>query len=74
MPPALPWKSFAPPESDKQYTATEMGQTKFVWRKAKGSSVPPDWGAVKERVGERQTRRVTVGSVPRSLDIPPYLP
>jgi hypothetical protein len=29
--PALPWKSFASPESDKEYTATEMGQTKFVW-------------------------------------------
>ncbi len=43
MPPALPWKSFAPPESDKEYTATEMGQTKFVWRQAQGSSVPPDW-------------------------------
>ncbi len=55
MPPALPRKSFAPPESDKEYTATEMGQTKFVWRQAQGSSVPPDWGAAKERVRERQT-------------------
>jgi uncharacterized protein DUF3291 len=129
--PALPWKSFASPESDREYTAMvsflplnkfralpkfirytfqiqrqlagsegligyslyanvagkeywtlsvwedaealrrfvhrtphgeimrdllpDMGQTKFVRWKAKGSSVPPDWGAAKERVRERQT-------------------
>jgi hypothetical protein len=32
----------------------EMGQTEFVQWKAKGSSVPPDWGAAKERVRARQ--------------------
>jgi hypothetical protein len=129
--PALPWKAFAPPESDREYTALvsylplnkfrallkflrytrqiqhqlagsegligysmdanvvgkefwtlsvwedaealrrfvhrtphdevmrdllpDMEQTEFVRWKAKGSSVPPDWGAAKERVRERQT-------------------
>ena len=33
----------------------EMGQTEFVQWKAKGASVPPDWGAAKERVRELQT-------------------
>jgi hypothetical protein len=131
MPPALPWKSFASPETDKEYTAMasflpldefravpkfvrytrqiqrqlagsegligystdanvvgkefwtssvwedaqalrrfvhrtphdeimgdllpEMGQTEFVQWKAKGASVPPDWGSAKERVRELQT-------------------
>ena len=129
--PALPWKSFASPESDREYTAMvsflplnkfralprfmlytrqiqrqlaesegligysmdanvvgkkvwtlsvwedaealrrfvhrtphdeimrdllpDIGRTEFVRWKAKGSSVPPDWGAAKERVRERQT-------------------
>lgn len=128
--PALPWKSFASPESDREYTALvsylplnkfralpkfmrytrqiqrqlaaseglvgysmdanvvgkefwtlsvwedaealrrfvrhtphdkvmkdllpDMGQTEFVRWKAKGSSVPLDWGAAKERIRERQ--------------------
>jgi heme-degrading monooxygenase HmoA len=33
----------------------DMGRTEFVRWKASGSSVPPDWGAAKERVLERQT-------------------
>jgi hypothetical protein len=32
----------------------DMGRTEFVRWKAKGSSVPPDWGAAKRRVRERQ--------------------
>jgi quinol monooxygenase YgiN len=129
--PALPWKSFASPESDREYTALvsylplnkfravpkflrytrqiqrqlaaseglvgysmdanvvgkefwtlsvwedaealrrfvqntphdkvmedllpDMAQTEFVRWEAKGSSVPPDWGAAKERIRGRQT-------------------
>ena len=129
--PALPWKAFAAPESDKEYTALvsflplnkfgalprfvrytfqtrrqlavsegligysmdanilgkefwtlsvwedaqalrrfvhrtpheeimrdllpDMGQTEFVRWQAKGSSIPLDWGAAKERVRERRT-------------------
>ena len=33
----------------------DMGKTEFVRWKASGSSIPPDWGAAKERVRERQT-------------------
>ena len=33
----------------------DMGQTEFVRWQAKGSSVPPNWVAAKERVRERQT-------------------
>lgn len=33
----------------------DMGQTEFVRWKASGSSIPPDWGAAKKRVRERQT-------------------
>ena len=33
----------------------DMGKTEFVRWKARGSSIPLDWGAAKERVRERQT-------------------
>lgn len=33
----------------------DMGQTEFVRWKEQGSSVPPDWGAAKERIRELQT-------------------
>jgi heme-degrading monooxygenase HmoA len=33
----------------------DMGRTEFVRWKSKGSSVPPDWGAAKDRVREQQT-------------------
>jgi heme-degrading monooxygenase HmoA len=33
----------------------DMGQMEFVRWKASGSSIPPDWGAAKERVRARQT-------------------
>ena len=33
----------------------DMRQTEFVRWKAKGASVPPDWGAAKERVREQRT-------------------
>lgn len=33
----------------------DMGQTEFVRWKASGSSIPPDWGAAKERIRETKT-------------------
>ena len=33
----------------------DMGQTEFVQWKARGTTIPPDWRAAKERVRERQT-------------------
>ena len=33
----------------------DMGRTAFVRWRAKGSTVPPDWSAAKERVRSRQT-------------------
>jgi hypothetical protein len=45
----------APHEKIMKDQLPDMRQTEFVRWKAKGSSVPPDWGAAKERVRERRT-------------------
>ncbi len=45
----------APHEKIMRDLLPDMRQTEFVRWKAKGSSVPPDWGAAKERVRERRT-------------------
>ncbi len=45
----------APHEKIMKDLLPDMRQTEFVRWKAKGSSVPPDWGAAKERVRERRT-------------------
>src|SRR4028119_2516103 len=45
----------APHEEIMRDPLPDMRQTEFVQWKAKGSSVPPDWDAAKERVRERRT-------------------
>ena len=44
-----------PHEEVMKELLSDMGQTEFVRWKQSGSSIPPDWGAAKKRVRERQT-------------------
>ena len=44
-----------PHEEVMKELLSDMGQTEFVRWKQSGSPIPPDWGAAKKRVRERQT-------------------